>query len=232
MAKTTDQVINESKKSSGSKTTDGYVFSAILKKSIQARMTADLSRSSRDWFRNRASEYTRINRDRLFKDAVVTNNIMPGKMYMYYYDAKTKDKLPYWDAFPLIFCISIDSQGYDGINLHYLPPILRARLMDALYTTISNDRMDRTTKLRISYNILKSASNMKLFKPCYKRYLRTQVKSQFIEVQPAEWDIALFLPTQKFQKASAENVWRDSTTFESKKPKAGQSRAKWRRRFK
>jgi hypothetical protein len=31
-----------------------------------------------------------------------------------------------------------------------------------------------------------------------------------IYVEPKEWDVALFLPLQRFQKASDQQVWADS----------------------
>lgn len=211
--------------------TDDYIFAAILKKAADERIIPNKTKSSREWFRQKALDYKNVNRDNLFKDAILKNKPTPGKMYMYVYDAKTKDKLPYWDAFPLIFCVGIDSGGHSGINLHYLPPVLRARLMDALYTTVNNNKYDNSTKLRISYNILKTASNMKYFKPCYKEYLSSHVKSRLIEVPPAEWDVALFLPTQNFQKASAEQVWRDTATFDASKGMKGkQIRTKFKNR--
>jgi hypothetical protein len=129
---------------------------------------------------------------------------------MYVYDAKTKDTLPYWDAFPLIFHVKTEKDGFYGINMHYLDLGLRARLMDALYSTINNENYDETTKLNISYNLLKQASNLKLFEPCFKKYLFSQVRSRMIFVEPKEWDIALFLPLQRFQKASSDQVWRES----------------------
>ena len=36
------------------------------------------------------------------------------------------------------------------------------------------------------------------------------VKSRFIKIESAEWDIALFLPTERFQKSSKQTVWKDS----------------------
>lgn len=213
-------------------TTNDYIFARILKKAAQAGLGLDRSKKSRDWLRSKAGEIRRVNRDRLFDKAKTTNNLVPGKMYMYVYDAKTKEKLPYWDAFPLIFCTSLSSDGHDGVNLHYLPPVLRARLMDALYTTINNNKYDDTTKIKINYNILKQASNMKFFKPCYKKYLSSHIRSPIIEVHPTEWDIAMFLPTQNFQKVSAEEVWRESETFDMYKTKGKKGRAKFRTRFK
>jgi hypothetical protein len=36
------------------------------------------------------------------------------------------------------------------------------------------------------------------------------MKSQFFYIQPEEWDVALFLPLERFQKASKTKVFADS----------------------
>lgn len=100
--------------------------------------------------------------------------------------------------------------GFYGINLHYLPPQLRAKLMDSLYEIKNNSRYDESTKLRISYEILNSSSKFKFFKPTFKHYLTSNVRSKFIEINATEWDVALFLPTERFMKAKKTRVWADS----------------------
>jgi hypothetical protein len=82
--------------------------------------------------------------------------------------------------------------------------------MDALYTITNNKKYDETTKLRISYDILNAASKFKFFRPTIKRYLSEKVKSRFLYINPTEWDIAIFLPVERFQKASKETVWNES----------------------
>jgi hypothetical protein len=134
----------------------------------------------------------------------------PGKLMLYFYDAKHKATLPYWDKFPAVFPLEFYKDGFLGINLHYLPPMHRARLMDALYDTLNNDKYDKTSKLQISYQILKNTAKMKYFKPCIKRYLYSHVQSNFIEVDITEWDYVLFLPLARFQKATQTKVWTDS----------------------
>jgi hypothetical protein len=133
-----------------------------------------------------------------------------GYMYAFKYDPKTKNDLPYYDTFPLIFPVRMDSDGFLGINFHYLPPVLRAKLMNALYSTLTNKKYDDTTKVKISYSILQSASKYRFFKPMLKKYLRSHVRSQFLEVQVNEWDIAIFLPTESFRKADTGRVWEES----------------------
>ena len=133
-----------------------------------------------------------------------------GKMYLFNYDPKTKATLPYYDRYPLIFPVQGAPGGFYGINMHYLPYVLRARLMDALYDLSSNERYDERTKLRLSYGILKGAAKYKAFKPTFKRYSSSHVRSRFIEISSSEWDIALFLPLESFAKASKTSVWADS----------------------
>jgi hypothetical protein len=133
-----------------------------------------------------------------------------GSMYFFEYDPKHKDTLPYYDRFPLIFPINKVKGGILGMNMHYLPPKMRAQLMDALYSVSSDNNYDEQTTLSISYKILNSASNFRLFKPTVKMYLASQVRSRFIKINSSEWDTALFLPVQSFQKASNSKVWSDS----------------------
>jgi E3 ubiquitin-protein ligase DOA10 len=129
---------------------------------------------------------------------------------MYFYDPKTKDDLPYYDRFPLIFVAEKYKDGFLGLNLHYLPPIFRARLMDALYKIERNDSVRDSKKLKMTYNLMKSAAQFRYFKPCVKRYLYSQIKSRFLYIPYEDWDIALFLPTERFKKAKKQKVWEDS----------------------
>ena len=139
-----------------------------------------------------------------------TDRFQLGGLYFFFYDPKTKAQLPYYDVFPLVMPLEKHPDGFLGINLHYLPPPLRARLMDALYSTVTDRKYDENTALNISYSILSGASKYKYFKPCIKRYLASHVQSQYLNVEPRLWDAALFLPTASFKKANDSAVWMDS----------------------
>ena len=188
------------------------IFDEILSKGIRAGKVPAKEQQSRTWYRDTANKFKTVNEKNLMKGDTDRLRSQPkiGHMYMFYYDAKHKETLPYFDRFPMIFPYKKVKGGFMGINLHYLPHILRAKLMDSLYDISSNDLYDETTKLRMSYNILSSASKYKWFKPCIKHYLTTQVRSRFLYVYPAEWDIALFLPLERFSGASKSKVWSDS----------------------
>lgn len=193
-----------------------YVFDRLLTQGVRAGKIPARTRESRDWFREKAAS-TRITPNRLVSEAgkkeggsALTNKILPGRMYAFFYNPKHRATLPYYDRFPLIFMVSKTEDGFYGINLHYLPPELRARLMDALYDLTNNKKFDETTKLRMSYDILKQATKFRWFKPTFKRYLTNHVNGRFVYIDSVEWDMALFLPTERFVKANKSAVWRDS----------------------
>lgn len=172
---------------------------------------AQNSLEARNWLRQKAAEVRSVNpKATITQGPVLTNRILTGEMYLFAYDPKTKEDLPYYDRFPLVFPFRKVQGGFYGINMHYLPPLLRAKLMDALYDTINNDKMDETTRLRINYRILQSAAKFRFFEPCVKHYLNNHVKSRFLKVDPTQWDVALFLPLERFAKANKLRVYADS----------------------
>lgn len=164
-----------------------------------------------DWFRQKASETMGINTVRLVagNKQYQTNRIVPGHLYMFGYDAKMKDVLPFYDRFPVVFPFSRDADSFTGINLHYLPHLYRARLMNALYQIVTDQKFNEKTRLNLSYRILSSSSKFKLFEPCVKKYLYSHVQTKFLQVPSNEWDIALFLPLERFT-VSKNKVFRDT----------------------
>ena len=188
------------------------LFDEILAKGVRAGQIPGRTDAAKKWYRKTAGEYSKINETTLMKSSGdrLTSTQIVGNCYMYFYDAKHKSTLPYYDRFPLVFPYKKVPGDFMGINLHYLPLIYRAKLMDALYDTTNNDAFDKSTKLRLNYSILDKAAKFRYFKPCVKHYLSEQVRSRFLYVYPSEWDIALFLPTQRFIGATKEKVWKDS----------------------
>jgi hypothetical protein len=188
------------------------LFDDILVRGVRQGQIPARTQDAREWFRNKARSQRSAAAypANLMKEGDKVNDVQVGHMYHFYYDPKGKSTLPYYDRFPLIFMVGPAEKGFYGINLHYLPPKLRAQLMDNLYSIASNTRYDQNTKLRISYDLLKSASKYRYFKPTFKHYLTAHVGSQFLKIDSAEWDIALFLPTERFEKAKKSRVFADS----------------------
>lgn len=187
------------------------IFNKLELEAFRAGITPR-TRQSRDWFRKKVQNMKNINREALMKEDPIkkTGQEVVGSMYMFFYDPKHKDTLPYYDKFPLVVVVGPAKGGFLGLNLHYLPPVLRAQMLDGLMEITNNNKFNDSTRFKASYELLVRTSKLKYFKPCLKHYLNEHVQSQFALVPPPEWEIATFLPTAQFEKASRAEVYKDS----------------------
>ena len=99
---------------------------------------------------------------------------LEGRMYTFFYDAKTKKKLPYWDRFPLVIILDLREDGFTGLNLHYIPPRYRVRLLYELYKYVildDDDMAEEEMRMRIkmTYQLINGISKLNMYKPCFKR---------------------------------------------------------------
>ena len=179
----------------------------LSKKGLKPR-----SGSARDWLRAKINELNPTRQSVVRDKERLRDSTILGKMYFYYYDPKTKENLQYWDKFPLVIPIETYRDGFLGLNLHYISPKQRLVLLDALSEFANNSKYDETTRLRLTYNNLKNLGKAYRAKPCIKKYLFKHVESRFLEISANEWDIAVLLPFQNFQGASANKVYNDSRT--------------------
>jgi hypothetical protein len=123
-----------------------------------------------------------------------------GKMYLFQYDPKHKKTLPVYDKYPLVFPIEPYSDGFLGLNVHYLTVNERHSLLGKLmeYAT-SKLYVHPKMKINMSYDLIKhTASLTALTRPCVKRYLIGHLRSPLIEIQANEWDRVIELPIQQF----------------------------------
>ena len=181
------------------------IQASLAKEGLQPRTAA-----ARTWLRSKVKDLT-PSKTALMRDQERLRNMsMIGRMYFYFYDPKTKDKLPYYDRFPLVIPIERYNDGFLGLNLHYIHPKQRLILLDKLSDTLTNDKYDETSRLRVSYPFLSSASKIFEATPCIKRYLFSHIESRFLEITANEWDIAAMLPMESFVGAKTSRVYSDS----------------------
>lgn len=187
------------------------IFQRLELQAFRAGITPR-TKESREWFRKKIKNMRSIKREALMKEDPLkqTGQEIVGSMYMFFYDPKHKDTLPYYDTFPLVVVVGPAEGGFYGLNLHYLPPILRAKMLDALMDITSNTKFNDSTRFKMSYELLVKSSKLKYFQPCFKHYLNEHVKSKFSMVPAPEWEIATFLPTADFRKANSKKVYYDS----------------------
>ncbi len=185
-----------------------------LKKAIQTSDVAAKERAAGTWFRQvvqrTKGKFSGETPDTIMSRSTTFSSSVLGKMYFFYYDPKWKNELPWYDRFPLIFPIQKYSDGFLGMNFHYLHPRDRAILMDQLKGFATNKNFDETTKLRLTYNMLRGFAKYKRARPTIHRYLSNKVNSKFVLINADEWEVALFLPVERFKKASKQRVWTNS----------------------
>lgn len=167
----------------------------------QKRNTA----ASNEWFRkNVTKNFSDVRTARLFRDRKLwRKNFEVGSLFTYEYDAINKDTLPVWDRYPMMFVFNIwrskaGNQIVSGLNLHFLPPKLRLAAFRALITTRSRQRYDRSTKLKISWEVLQTLANHDLFQHCVRNYRVDHLVTVAVKIPPESWELALWLPTQRF----------------------------------
>ena len=141
---------------------------------------------------------------------------LEGRMYTFFYNAKTKDKLPYWDRFPVVIILNLTQDGFTALNLHYIPPRYRVRFLYELYKYVILDEDDDLSteemrmRIKMTYELLTGISKLKAYKPCFKRYLTTHVDGRALEITPNYWDSMAMLPLAQWEKETSRIVYSDS----------------------
>ncbi len=146
---------------------------------------------------------------------------LPGHMFLFHYDAKLKDKLPYWDRYPLVLPFNVQSDRFWGLNLHYLPYEYRVLVLAALNKLVVDSKISEQKRMELSWALLRESMRIKYIRPCVHQYLLqgNHVQSKFLMIDSDEWIAACLLPVEDFAKAKKpgtytkfdkRQVWNDS----------------------
>jgi len=112
-----------------------------LKTAIATGDVAAKARQAATWFRSIVERAKiALARETVFQTVIteaaqaggLTSKMWLGKMYFFVYNPKHKMTLPYYDMFPLVLPVERYSDGFLGINFHYLAPKERAHLLDEI----------------------------------------------------------------------------------------------------
>ena len=151
---------------------------------------------SASWYRNAVSLIAdRSSPSELFASGKMLGRPSAGRMSMFFYDPKFKQRLPYYDIFPLVLPLETAKGGFIGLNFHYLPYGARFSFLQQLQSYATNGKFDSSTKILASYNSIKGN---KYTKVAIKRYLYSQVRSNFLRVNVDEMALAAYLPVAQF----------------------------------
>ena len=168
-----------------------------------ARWFQDKIKGLKGGLRNRFSS---TNPDKFYREsdnkiqpAVMAKRASLGDLFCYHYDPKHKMTLPYYDMFPMIMLIGVESDTFLGLNFHYLAPKLRAILLDRVNKKVGGGAIN-----------WKKISKVPYVEPAVKRYRFDHISRKVIQIEKEEEEIAIFLPLERFRKASKSQVWADS----------------------
>lgn len=192
----------------------------ILRDEARRQGTDSMSRGSIKWFRQNVKKMVDTSPEKLLREdpGLLVNsvsNLALGNLYMAFYSPKHKKTLPYYDRFPLLLPLDIrkdrsrNEAKLLALNLHYINPTARARLLGELFDNLNNMKMDKTTRMLVTYGTLKAAS--KIFAPTVKTYIPSHFRSRFLRIPSTDWMTAVFLPVESFEKATKQKVWGDAT---------------------
>ena len=191
-----------------------------LQESLKKSTKQDVEKS-REWMKLKAKTASKENKARRAKrrnnllgdESRITNKVEIGKLYLFTYDAKLKEELPYWDKSPLSIIFDVTEKGhYLGLNFHYLPPILRAKLLDAILDLPTYKTKQQ--RIKMSYDIIRSFAASNLARPCIHSYIPSHIVSNIVEISREEYDFVVMLPLANFHSltgsSSINRVYSDS----------------------
>ena len=164
------------------------VFDKILDKTTGPK--------SYDWYRKKVAAMTTPGARSLIRSGKATLRPKYGIMNLFGYDPKHKDKLPYYDTFPLILPLEPAKGGFIGLNFHYLKPGARVAFLRSLANEATDKRFDKKTRYNINWR------NNTFMRKTAKHYLFNHVRTSFLNITADEMAIAIFLPVARFKKGS------------------------------
>ena len=158
---------------------------------------ADIQKSMQ-WYQAQVRKIGTINVNKLIREGKQVTRIFPGEMYLYRYDPKTKDQLPYYDIYPLVLPFRRVENGFLGINLHYLPYGVRMFTLKELSRFVTDKKLNEDTRLRLSWRLLETSVKFEPAKACVKHYLYEHIQTRFMKIPYPDWVIATQLPVERF----------------------------------
>jgi len=146
---------------------------------------------SANWYRKKvrsmASKYTlkKVMRqekvetalkDKLQDDNELRNETRVGHLYLFEYKATSK-RIPFYDKFPLVYVLSREGDHFYGVNLHYMSPKARLKIVKDI----------------------KDKKYVNVPQKIIHKYLYSGVKkTRFLDLGQEEWETAIFLPIEDF----------------------------------
>lgn len=181
------------------------------------------TKRSHDWFRKKIDQLSDnappfVMKNDLLKTTkpIQTMRFLQGSMFIFKYDPKTKDDLPYYDTWPCSLIFGMEGDRVLGINIHYLNIGMRCKLFDKLWQIAMVYRNQQQQCKRMTWKLLGNVAKFPEVVPCVKSYLYSHIRSKLIKVEIDDWKTAIHLNIASFNKKSNTYVTRESTKIVNK----------------
>jgi len=130
-----------------------------------------------------------------------------GAMFFMVYDAKWKNELPFWDAFPLFVLIGKYQDRWLGLNLHYLPYTWRVSVAKQLMTKFSSKKRIQYRDVLDALKKSKVPTGMLYF--CVRQYLFSHIRSDVYMFNRMNYELMIKNLMPRFKKASESTVYKN-----------------------
>lgn len=196
-------------------TTDQSFFQKISKELRQVRTAMQVKKKTLaaiEWYTGKVQSTVpkKIRVNLLMYGRRAVQSYVPGQMILFRYQAKGFDEgtLSYFDAAPIVIILGENKHGnLLGLNLHYLPPPVRLRVLGLLMKPINAKKLRHDTKLRVTYQAVQSIAALAPLQYAIHSYIPNRMAGKVVRVQPAEWHHAAAMPVAQFIGKSARGVW-------------------------
>ena len=113
----------------------------------------------------------------VFPTSTLVGSPSPGKVMIFQYTAKTREKLPFYDRNPLCYIVAIECRYFYGLNLHYTQPRNRKAILSFI------DQGGDFSKLA-----------------GYNKYLKSYVQAPFLDLSTSDMEKAAEMGLEDFVK--------------------------------
>lgn len=173
---------------------------------------------SHDWFRAKIKELSnnapsfQMKTDLLkTTKPIQTTRFLPGSLFIFKYDPKWKEELPYYDTWPCSLIFGMEGDRVFGINIHYLNINLRCKLFDKIWMIAQVYRNNQQQCKRLTWRLLGNVAKFPEVAGCTKSYLYSHIQSKLIKVDIDDWKTSIHLPVASFAKKSQDYVIRETS---------------------
>ena len=164
--------------------------------------TIEMAFGGEDFTPNEVTDYLLTS-----EEAISPFDVSTGGMFLFKYEPTTKNQLKYYDTLPMVIMVGRTSDGFVGLNLHYLPNKFRIAFMRRLFTSIDFSKVDNEDEIETRLQV---EAAYKLIRPMYKTYKYDGIASRMVRIPIENWLMASLLPISKFQGKSQKEVWDES----------------------